>query len=163
MSSSDRLVSDYLDRLESELAGLPRAGRREVLDGIEAHIEEALAALEPGDEAGVRNMLDRVGEPAEIAAEAGDRFGPRRQKTTWREICALILLPFGGLVLPVIGWFAGVVCLWVSDAWTAREGDRHDRDPGWAVRAVLPARLRRIELGVDLHRRVCRSNVVHGW
>jgi uncharacterized membrane protein len=121
MSSSDRLVSDYLDRLESELAGLPRAGRREVLDGIEAHIEEALAALEPGDEAGVRNLLDRVGEPAEIAAEAGDRFGPRRQKTTWREICALILLPFGGLVLPVIGWFAGVVCLWVSDAWTARD------------------------------------------
>lgn len=121
MSSSDQLVSDYLDRLESELAGIPRGGRREVLDGIEAHIEESLAELEPVDEAGVRNVLERLGEPAEIAAEAAERFGVRRQKASWREISALILLPFGGLILPFFGWFIGVVLLWISDAWTARD------------------------------------------
>lgn len=120
MTASDRLVVDYLDRLESELAGIPRAGRREVLDGIEAHIQESLAELDPNDEAGVRNVLDRIGEPAEIAAEARERFGVRRVKTSWREICALILLPFGGFLF-VFGWFAGVVLLWVSDAWTARD------------------------------------------
>ena len=120
MSSTDRLVSDYLGRLKSELSGVPRAGRREVLDEIEAHIRESLAELEPKDEAGVRNVLDRVGEPAEIAAEARERFGVRRQKTTWREISALILLPFGGFLF-IFGWFAGVVLLWVSDAWTARD------------------------------------------
>jgi uncharacterized membrane protein len=116
MSSGDRLVSDYLDRLDSELAGIPRVGRREGLDEIEAHIQEALAELDPGDEVGVRNVLDRLGDPAEIAAEARERFGVKRPKTTWREIGALILLPFGGFVLPVVGWFAGVVLLWVSDA-----------------------------------------------
>jgi uncharacterized membrane protein len=121
MSSTDRLVSDYLDRLESELSGIPRAGRREVMDGIEAHIEEAVAELEPYDEVGVRNLLDRLGEPTEIAAEAADRFGVRRQKASWREISALILLPFGGLILPFFGWFVGVILLWISDAWTARD------------------------------------------
>src|SRR5213078_2937027 len=99
MSSSDRLVSDYLERLESGLAGIPRAGRREVLDEIEAHIQESLAELDSEDEVGVRNVLDRLGEPAEIAADARERFGVKRPKTTWREIGALILLPFGGFLL----------------------------------------------------------------
>jgi hypothetical protein len=45
----------------------------------------------------------------------------RPPAATWREVGALILLPFGGLVVPVVGWFAGVVLLWVSDAWTTRD------------------------------------------
>ncbi len=121
MNAADRLVEEYLARLESELAGMPRGGRREVIDGIEAHIQESLADLGPDDEAGVRNVLERLGDPAEIAAEAGERFGLRRPRTSWREIGALTLLPFGGVVLPVVGWFAGVVLLWLSDAWTARD------------------------------------------
>lgn len=121
MSSTDRLVSDYLDRLEAELSGIPRAGRREVMDGIEDHIQEAVAELEPDDEVGVRNLLERLGEPAEIAADARERFGVKQAKTTWREIGALILLPFGGFLVPVAGWFAGVVLLWVSDAWNTRD------------------------------------------
>jgi hypothetical protein len=120
MNARDRLVDDYLARLESELAGVPRARRREVLDGIETHIEESLADVAPDDEVAVRNVLERLGEPAEIAAVARERVDVR-PRATWREICALILLPFGGLVLPVVGWFAGVVLLWVSDAWTARD------------------------------------------
>ncbi len=121
MSATDRLVSDYLDRLESELAGIPRTGRREVLDEIEAHIQESLAEAHADDEVAVRNVLDRIGEPADIAAEARERFGVKQQKATWREIGALILLPFGGFLVPVIGWFAGVVLLWVSDAWNTRD------------------------------------------
>jgi hypothetical protein len=46
---------------------------------------------------------------------------PPRPTATWREVGALILLPFGGLLVPVVGWFAGVVLLWVSDAWTTRD------------------------------------------
>ncbi len=117
----DRLVDDYLTRLGSELAGVPRAGRREVVEGIEAHVQEALAGVAPDDEAGVRNVLERLGDPAEIAAEALERLGVRRPRTGWREVGALLLLPFGGVVLPVVGWFVGVVLLWVSDAWTARD------------------------------------------
>jgi uncharacterized membrane protein len=113
MTSADSLVRDYLGRLESGLAGIPRAGRREVLDEITAHIAEARAELPEADELGVRNLLDRLGEPAEIAAEARERFGVRRVQTTWREAGALILLP-----LPLLGWLVGVILLWISDAWS---------------------------------------------
>jgi uncharacterized membrane protein len=121
MSANDRLVSDYLDTLDAELAGLPRVARREVLDDIEAHIRESLAELDPGDEVGARNVLDRIGEPSEIAAEARERFGIKSPETTWREVGALILLSPAGLIVPVLGWFAGVILLWVSDAWNTRE------------------------------------------
>jgi uncharacterized membrane protein len=120
-ASTDRLVSDYLDTLDAELVGLPRVGRREVLDEIEGHIRESLAEVDPDDEAGARNVLDRIGEPSEIAAEARDRFGIKRPETTWREIGALILLSPAGLIVPVLGWLAGVILLWVSDAWDTRE------------------------------------------
>jgi uncharacterized membrane protein len=120
-ASTDRLVSDYLDTLDAELTGLPRVGRREVLDEIEGHIRDSLAEVDPDDEAGVRNVLDRIGEPSDIADEARDRFGIKRPETTWREIGALILLSPAGLIVPVLGWFAGVVLLWVSDAWNTRE------------------------------------------
>ena len=73
MTTTDRLVEDYLDRLEDELADLPRAKRRELVDEIEAHIAEGRTH---GDsEAQVRTLLDRLGEPSEIADEARDRFG----------------------------------------------------------------------------------------
>ncbi|HZE04492.1 MAG TPA: hypothetical protein VE127_04660, partial [Solirubrobacteraceae bacterium] len=38
-----------------------------------------------------------------------------------REWAALFLLPFGWLLLPVIGWIAGVMFLWSSRVWTMRE------------------------------------------
>jgi hypothetical protein len=37
------------------------------------------------------------------------------------EIAALILLPIGGLIVPVVGWFIGVILLWSSRVWTTRE------------------------------------------
>ena len=120
-TSTDRLVSDYLDSLGAALAGLPQVGRREVLDEIEAHIQESRIELDPDDEAGVRNVLDRIGEPSELAAEARERFGIKRTETTWREIGALIFLSPAGLIVPVLGWFAGVILLWASDAWNTRE------------------------------------------
>ena len=116
MTSADSLVRDYLGRLESGLAGVPRAGRREVLDEIGSHIAEARAELPEDDEIGMRNLLDRVGEPTEIAAEARERFGVRPVQTTWREVGALILL-----LAPLWGWIAGVILLWLSDVWSARD------------------------------------------
>lgn len=121
MTGTDSLVDAYLDRLESELAGVPRAARREVLEEIEAHLAEARAGLPLDDEAAVRNLLERLGDPAEIAAEVRDRYGVQRSRTTWREVGALILLPVGSLVIPFVGWFIGVVLLWVSDGWSSRD------------------------------------------
>ena len=120
-STADRLVEDYLRSLDRELSGLPRARRRELTEQITSHIAEARAGLENEDEAEIRNLLDRLGEPAEIAEEARERAEPRPRRAGWMEILALILLLIGGIVLPVVGWFVGVVLLWVSDAWTTRE------------------------------------------
>ncbi len=131
MTAADQLVNDYLDRLDSELADLPRTSRREVLDDIEAHIADARADLAPEDEVGVRNLLERLGDPAEIAAEARDRFGvPARTATTWREIGAMILLLLGGSLFLFIGWAAGVILLWTSDVWSTREK--------WVATLILP-------------------------
>jgi hypothetical protein len=117
--TADKLVEDYLKRLNAELRDLPRARRRELVDEISDHIAEARAGLETEDEAEIRTLLDRLGEPEEIAAEAGERHGTRPKRRPL-DVAALILLPIGGVVLPVLGWFVGVALLWLSDAWTTR-------------------------------------------
>ena len=38
-----------------------------------------------------------------------------------RDIAAIILLLIGGLVLPFVGWFIGVVLLWSSTAWRTKD------------------------------------------
>jgi uncharacterized membrane protein len=119
--TTDRLVADYLKQLDSELADLPRLRRREIVEQISEHIVEARAASPSQDEAEVRTLLDRLGDPAEIAGEARERFGVQPRRSRALEIATLVLLLLGGVVLPVIGWLIGVVLLWVSDAWNSRE------------------------------------------
>jgi hypothetical protein len=113
-------VEDYLHDLEEELRDLPPARRRELLGEISEHIGEALAEMPEGEEAGVRNVLERVGEPAVIAEEARERFGIEQAKPGVREILTLILLPLGGF-LYVIGWAVGAILLATSQVWTSRE------------------------------------------
>ena len=118
--TSEQLVKDYLERLERELGDLPRARRREIIDEISAHIAEARAAGVE-DEASVRSLLDRLGDPADIAAEARERFGVEPRRPGFLDIAALVLVLVGGLILPVVGWFVGVALLWASAVWTTRD------------------------------------------
>jgi hypothetical protein len=113
-------VERYLHDLEEELRDFPASRRRELLEEIREHIGEALAEMPENEEAGVRNVLERVGEPAVIAEEARERFGIRRVKPGIREILTLILLPIGGF-LWVIGWVVGAILLASSNVWTSRE------------------------------------------
>jgi len=120
--TTDDLIGDYLQDLERELSALPTAARREVVDEIAAHIGELRAELGSDDEVGIRDVLDRVGDPADIAAEARERFGVGRPKRRNRvEVSAVVLLSVGSIVIPVVGWPAGVVLLWVSDVWSTRD------------------------------------------
>jgi hypothetical protein len=119
-STADKLIDDYIKRLNRELAGFPRARRRELLDEISEHIADARADLESENEAAIRTLLDRRGDPADIATEARERFGARPKGSGW-DVVALIMLLVGGVILPVIGWIIGVVLLWVSETWTSRE------------------------------------------
>jgi hypothetical protein len=37
------------------------------------------------------------------------------------DVAAVVLLLVGGLIVPVVGWFVGLVLLWVSNAWNVRD------------------------------------------
>lgn len=110
-------IQRYLKRLSKAARGLPRARRRELVAEIEQHIRDALIETPVASEAEMLNLLDRIGEPEEIAAAASGRSAtPSTAMETW----AIILLLLGGFVA-LVGWLAGVALLWSSDIWTRRE------------------------------------------
>ncbi len=114
---ADQLVSDYLGRLDSALAGLPQARREEILDEITNHIAEERGRLHDESDADLRNLLDRVGDPAEVADAARDEVHGRPAPSPRRigpvEVLALVLTP--------LIWPAGVILLWLSPAWKLRD------------------------------------------
>ena len=126
-TTADKLVERYLKHLEVELDDLPRDRRREIVDEISVHIAEARAGLEHETEADVRNILEGLGDPADIAEAARERFEVELPtpvtpfKPGWMEISALIMLLIGGILIPFFGWVIGVVLLWVSNAWNVRD------------------------------------------
>src|SRR5690349_24566858 len=73
-TTPDKLVERYLKHLEVELEDLPRDRRREIVEEIAGHIAEARAGLEHESEADVRNILEGLGDPADIAEDARERF-----------------------------------------------------------------------------------------
>jgi hypothetical protein len=112
-------IKRYLKRLSKAAGDLPRARRRELLTEIEEHIREAVAETPVASEAQMRTLLDRLGDPAEIAAAAaGDPEVPARSTTL--EIVAIVLLLVGGFLF-LAGWLVGVVLLWSSSLWTLRD------------------------------------------
>ena len=93
-TDSDAIVSDYFRRLEALLGGLSHADREQLLGEIHEHVREALAGLPVASEAAVREVLERVGRPDEIAREAlADRT--KRRRFTDRRI----LLAVAGVVV----------------------------------------------------------------
>jgi hypothetical protein len=119
-TTPDKLVERYLKHLEVELDDLPRDRRREIVDEISGHIAEARSSFAES-ESDVRNVLEDLGDPAEIAAEARERFGVQPKRSGLLEIAALVLLLAGGLLLPVAGWLVGVALLWASSIWNTRD------------------------------------------
>jgi uncharacterized membrane protein len=114
-----REVGEYLRRLQRSMGDLPAERRDEILAEIEEHISEDLAERPAATDADVRNVLERVGDPGDIAAEARERFGIKPARRSWTDPAAVILLLIGGFT--IIGWFVGVVLLWISDAWNTRD------------------------------------------
>jgi HAAS len=93
---TDRLVDEYLSRLEEAAAHLQRSRRAELIAEIREHIEAALREEEAAGEVAVRNVLERLGSPLEVAAMVT-------------------------LVVPFIGWLFGIAMVLISKAWTNRE------------------------------------------
>jgi uncharacterized membrane protein len=66
----DQQIADYLERVQAAASGLDPGRRQELIDDLREHIATARAELSPETEAGVRTLLDRLGDPAAIVAEA---------------------------------------------------------------------------------------------
>jgi hypothetical protein len=119
-TGTDPLILRYLQDLDAQLQDLPANRRQELLDEVAEHIAAARADLDPETEAGVRTVLERLGDPADIAAEARERFGvpppDPRVRTPWLEIITIVLL-----VIPFLGWVAGAILVWLSRIWATRD------------------------------------------
>jgi hypothetical protein len=120
---ADQLIDGYLARLRVAAADLPPSVRDELIEDMRAHIAEARAREPQETDATILNILDRLGEPDAVVAEASrrpDAFVPAQpagRPQPYRpgilEIAALILLPFM--------WPVGVILLWISPAWKVRD------------------------------------------
>jgi hypothetical protein len=113
---ADKLVRRYLAQLDTALRGVDAPRREEILADVHEHIEEGRTELDPDDTAGVRTLLDRVGDPAAIAAEAGAPPPGSRRWDAW----APWLIIFG-FIASGLGWIAGVLILWTSPTWSQRD------------------------------------------
>ena len=112
---TDRLIDDYLHRLEAAAAHLQRSRRAELVAEIREHIEAALREEDAANEVAVRNILERLGPPEEIvdATEPASMVSgdPGRLETA-----ALV-----ALVVPFVGWLIGIVLVLLSQAWSRRD------------------------------------------
>jgi hypothetical protein len=112
---TDRLVDDYLRRLEEAAAHLQRARRSELVAEIREHIDTALRQEEATSEAAVRNVLERLGPPEEIVA-AAEPPPAEAARAGWVELVALVTL-----LVPFLGWLVGSVLVVASRAWSRRD------------------------------------------
>jgi hypothetical protein len=115
MSTDDDLVAIYLATLQDELRNVSRPVRDRVVRELAVRIA---AERDAGGDVGA--ILADAGDPLDIAADVRERHGVL-ERSGWREVAAIVLLPFGGVVIPIAGWFAGLYFLWSSPVWTVRE------------------------------------------
>ncbi|MFN8052582.1 MAG: hypothetical protein U0Q22_14140 [Acidimicrobiales bacterium] len=132
---NEPLVENYLRDVSDALRAADPERRNEILEQIEDHILSASADLAPGDDAGLRTVLERLGPPADIATAAGvspydapaappvtaapsaptSPPAPTGTAERW-ALVAFALSP----ILCLVGWVVGVVLLWTSRMWTTR-------------------------------------------
>ena len=103
--NTDRLVDDYLRQVAAAAAGLSSDHRAELVAEIREHIDSALRAADSADEVTVRNVLERLGPPEEIAREVPDPIlgdGTERRAVDGRDLAALVVVS-AGLLVPLLG------------------------------------------------------------
>ena len=114
ITTRPRSVGEYLRALERSLSDFPASRRNEIVSEIEEHIGGLLAELgATPTEAEIRNLLERVGAPDEIAAEAREGVAvptatvtPRRGRRRWLVALAFTLALAAAAVVAAV--FLGV-------------------------------------------------------
>ncbi|KUL67416.1 hypothetical protein ACFV27_02550 [Streptomyces antimycoticus] len=140
---SHPLVRTFLASVERRTAALPAAWREELLEDLREEIAAALAddrtenpAVDGSaaiSEERVRRVLDWIGTPEEIAADAlAEESGsippePENPGGTWLTLglavlpVPLCLIPGVGIPLGLVAAFGALVRLWRSAPWVRRE------------------------------------------
>jgi hypothetical protein len=154
MTATQELIDGYLIRLEPAARTLPEDRRTELLTKIREHTGTP-------DETAVCDVLDRLGDPEEIAREAGgapSNLGHLSSRVAAHsKIVVVLLLLLGSIVVPFVGWVVRAVLLWASTRWTLRQADQ---DPwsgpeAWASRSSSCSS-RRVRRSADRSLRECR-------
>jgi hypothetical protein len=126
----DSIVDDYLHRLDTALKAFPSARRQQLVSEIAEHLEEARSELSTQTEVTVRQLLDRVGLPEDIAAEAlADEQRPDARRPSRRM----------GIVLAVVAAVLGL-CIGLTFALAGGENrttTTTTRVPTTTVRLVV--------------------------
>ncbi|MEV8058067.1 HAAS signaling domain-containing protein [Streptomyces antimycoticus] len=140
---SHPLVRTFLASVERRTAALPAGWREELLEDLREEIAAALAddrtenpAVDGSaaiSEERVRRVLDWIGTPEEIAADAlAEESGsippePENPGGTWLTLglavlpVPLCLIPGVGIPLGLVAAFGALVRLWRSAPWVRRE------------------------------------------
>lgn len=111
---SDQIIEDYLGDLRDALRTVNPRSTKEFVAEIEQHISEGRTTFEPGDEVGLRNLLERIGSPTALANELKENEPPRTVSAMDRATPWLII--FGGFAFG-FGWLVGLYGLWSSKTW----------------------------------------------
>jgi hypothetical protein len=106
----DAICTEYLERLRASLGDLSAEDRRLIVDQVSEHISSARAAIPQQTEAAVREILERLGTPQEIAASAaledGDPSPPHgRNPVLGGAAVAVVLVVIGFGIAALAGAF----------------------------------------------------------
>lgn len=139
---ADDIIEGYMARLTVGLGGADPATTAEVQGGVRSHIAEARAMLIDESDADILNLLDRLGEPSVLAAEAAGSSHqlapPKTPEATPRSATVAVgLLLIGGVASSFLGPFSLIpaVAVLIIALWFARTSGR------WSDREVLIAGL----------------------
>lgn len=123
-SHAEEIIQEYLRKVEAELGTVPAEQRDEIVDDLRAHIDEAIGNPERATEADVRNVLERLGDPATLAAEARTRSDAGLSPVSTAPTTLSKrpgVLEIVAIVLTALFWPVGVVLAWASDRWRTRD------------------------------------------
>jgi uncharacterized membrane protein len=116
-NKTDDAVSEYLHEVELRLAGLPLLQRRELLADLRAHIATERLERSANSEGEILEILERLGNPEEVAAAAYEEAGPQRATTRPAPVGAPARprLLLGAVVIAVLIFAFLAVGLFVAD------------------------------------------------
>jgi uncharacterized membrane protein len=118
-----QVVRAYRAQLVLALEGIPNTVAQDILRGV----DEELEGLETAEAA---RRIETLGDPAFIAAEARAELftdvaasppTTEPSNVSGYNISAVLLVALGGVVIPVVGWIAGIAMVALSSSWRGWE------------------------------------------